>query len=151
MNLLSASLVSAAVAVVYYSTSAPAPNIDIARTTAAVVIEAKGAVDAKVNIQPDADHWGLQLRRRLYDPPPKPKPKVVKRPRPINVTVVGTVIEPDNSQAFVRQKNRQVDIKRVGDQVTADPADGEVAEITAAGIVIRRDDGMFPVEVEGAN
>lgn len=96
-----------------------------------------------------ADAWTRRLRQPLYDPPPPPPPAVVaEAPRPIPVRLVGTVIEPGNSQAFVRQASGTVELKRIGDQVTPDPADGVIADITTSDLVIHRKDGDHRVAVE---
>lgn len=95
--------------------------------------------------------WNRTLRRPLYDPPPPPKQEVVIPPRPITVKLVGTVLEGENSQAFIRQQNGKVDIKRLGDQVTPEAADGVIAAITGADVVIRREDGEHRLAVEGRN
>jgi hypothetical protein len=108
-----------------------------------------GAVEAApVALQPD--RWNRTLRRPLYDPPPPPKEEVVIPPRPITIRLVGTVMEGENSQAFIRQQNGQVEIKRLGDQITTEAADGVIATITASEIVIRREDGEHHVAVDGS-
>lgn len=95
--------------------------------------------------------WSRLLRRPLYDPPPAPKTVVVKKPRPITVKLMGTILEAENSQAFVKLSNGSVELRRVGDQVTDDPRDGQIAQITASEIIILRDDGEFHVTVDGQN
>lgn len=95
--------------------------------------------------------WQRTLRRPLYDPPPPVVEKVVKQVRPITVKVVGTVVEGDNSQAFVKQSNGRVEIKRIGDHVTGDPQDGVIASIAASEVVIEREDGQHQLPVGERN
>ena len=106
---------------------------------------------ARVALNVGSPSWQRVLRRPLYDPPPPTPPPVIVQQRPITVKLVGTVIEPDNSQAFVRLASGSVELKRKGDQVTSDAADGVIAEITATSILIRRADGEHQVAVEGNN
>jgi hypothetical protein len=95
----------------------------------------------------DTNHpvWNREWRRPLYDPPP---PTVVAAPpRPITVKLMGTIIEPDNSQAFVETTSGTVELKRIGDSLTSDPADGTIAEIAATQITIKRADGEHQLKV----
>ena len=95
--------------------------------------------------------WRRQLRQPLYDPPPRPKVVVKKKPRPITVKLTGTVLEPKNSQAFLRLANGSVALKKVGDQVTDDPRDGQITQITASEIVIKREDDEVRLRVDSRN
>ena len=93
--------------------------------------------------------WQRRLQRPLYDPPPPPKKVVKKKVRPIPVKLKGTILEAENSQAFVQLSNGSVELRRVGDQLTSDPLDGKVTQITATEIVVEREDGEFQVAVDG--
>ena len=106
-----------------------------------------------VSLQFDSkqSYWTRSLRGPLYDPPPVVKKKIVKKPRPIPVTLKGTILEPDNSQAFLQQANGKVVLKRIGDLITADERDGIIVEITASEVVIEREDGQVRVAVKGPN
>ncbi|HBV64125.1 MAG TPA: hypothetical protein DEF45_14010 [Rhodopirellula sp.] len=77
-----------------------------------------------------------QLRGPLYDPepapvsPPKPKPPVVNLPKTVpklELSLVGTIIESNNSLAIIADANGGFDIKGVG----------ETLELAPDGIVIR--------------
>lgn len=62
--------------------------------------------------------WSVDWRRPLYDPPPpKPKPKKVVKPRPPRVRLLGTVVEPDNSFAWLRDGAGKQQLCRVGDTI----------------------------------
>ena len=60
----------------------------------------------------------------------------IKNPRPV---------------AFVKQANGRVEIKRLGDQVTGDERDGVLKSITAAEVIIERDDGEHRLPVGERN
>lgn len=95
--------------------------------------------------------WQRSLRRPLYDPPPPPKVVVKKKVRPITVKLTGTVLEPENSQAFLKLANGSMSLKRLGDQVTDDPRDGHITAITATAITIKREEDEIQLQVEGQN
>ncbi len=101
----------------------------------------------------DAKHksWQRKLRQPLYDPPPPPKVVVKKQVRPVTVKLTGTVLEPKNSQAFLKLANGSVALKRIGDQVTDNPLDGRITAITASEIVIQREDDEIRLKVGGQN
>ncbi len=101
----------------------------------------------------DAKHksWQRKLRQPLYDLPPPPKVVVKKQVRPVTVKLTGTVLEPKNSQAFLRLANGSVALKRIGDQVTDNPLDGRITAITASEIVIQREDDEIRLKVGGQN
>ena len=76
------------------------------------------------------------LRRPLFDPPPppppapepkpEPKPKVVEKPstpRPpaLEVTLVGTIIEAEQSLAIVADANGDFDVKGIGESLELSP------------------------------
>jgi len=152
LNLASLGIASAACALVVVAWRSPPPKVGVEipriaragnRATAAT------KPDTTISVNPAA--WNRVFRQPLYDPPPPPIQEVVVQPRPITVKLVGTVIESDNSQAFLRQASGAVELKRIGDAVTSDKADGVIAAITPVEIVIRREDGEHHVPVEGRN
>lgn len=152
LNAASLGLTACAGGILWHTWHLEPPAIDIERTAAT----SKGSqkplgTTPQVVVSLDPSRWNRTLRQPLYDPPPPPPQEVVVEHRPITVKLVGTVIEAENSQAFVRQQSGAVEIKRLGDQVTADAADGVIATITAAEIVIRREDGEHHVAVDGSN
>jgi hypothetical protein len=101
------------------------------------------AIDAR---QPQ---WQRPLRRPLYDPPPQPEKKIIRKPRPITVKLMGTILEQDASQAFVKQSTGSVQLKRLGDQLTDNRLDGTIEVISAGEIVVKREDGDVRIPVEG--
>ena len=61
--------------------------------------------------------WALNLQRPLYDPP---KPVIKKKefkPPPLAVRLLGTVIEPGNSQAILMARDGQIHFMRAGDEL----------------------------------
>lgn len=62
--------------------------------------------------------WSLDLQRPLYDPPPPPPPKKEKFvPPPLNLRLLGTTIEPPNSQAILMVASGDIEFHREGDRV----------------------------------
>lgn len=152
LNALSLTLVTGSGAMLWLAWYAEPPAIEAESTSAGKrPALASKASPPQASIELDPNRWNRVLRQPLYDPPPPPPPQVIVEQRPITVTLVGTVMEGENSQAFVRQQSGKVDIKRLGEQVTAEAADGVIASITASEIVIRRTDGEHRVAVEGSN
>lgn len=137
-------LAGGAAAVAAWRSEPPELEIDDVRIAKAV----QSPVQETPVLNASSPSWERVLRRPLYDPPPPPPPQIVVQPRPITVQLIGTVIELQNSQAFVRQSGGAVELKRVGDQVTPDPADGVIGEITSTEILIRREDGEHRVAVQ---
>ena len=81
------------------------------------------------------------LRQPLYDPPPEPPPpkpeptpRVTEKPAPppappkLDVTLVGTIIQPDQSLAIVADSTGEFDVKGTGESL----------ELTPQGIIIER-------------
>lgn len=150
LNSLALLLLSGAAGVLWHTWSDVPPRHDVTIASSAKSGAVKApSIEATQAIALNPGQWNRILRQPLYDPPPPPPPQVVVEHRPITVTVVGTVIEAENSQAFVKQQSGAVEIKRQGDQVTTDAADGVIASITPTEIVIRREDGEHHVTISG--
>lgn len=138
--------------VVLRAWTAPLPTFDAKSGTSNRGVSQGNAPQAGVaTVDQQHPSWQRRLRRPLYDPPPKPKVVVKKKPRPIPVKVTGTILEAENSQAFVKMANGSVELRRVGDQVTNDPLDGLVSQITASGIVIKRGEEEIPLNIDNRN
>jgi hypothetical protein len=150
INACSLALLSGGVVALTWVWRSPPPEIVLPETR---VTATQTAARPSLASPAEADlaSWRLTLRRPLYDPPPPPPQQVVVQQRPITIQLMGTVIEADNSQAFVRQASGAVELKRLGDQVTGDPADGVIGQITATEIVIRREDGEHHLAVQRSN
>lgn len=78
----------------------------------------------------------VRLRRPLYDPPP-PRP-VVKELPPLQVEVLGTILEDTNSVALVRGAQGGMEYKRVGDSVGPADSPARLIEITDTAITVER-------------
>jgi hypothetical protein len=152
LNLATAAIAAGALAIVAraWQSKPPVVIVDEVRSHNIAGADNKGA-EADRTLSLDVARWNRILRQPLYDPPPPPKQEVIVEQRPITVKLVGTVIEPDNSQAFVRQASGAVELKRIGDAVSSDAADGVIASITPVEIVIRREDGEHHLLVERRN
>lgn len=78
----------------------------------------------------------VRLRRPLYDPPP-PRPTVKELP-PLQVEVLGTILEDANSVALVRGVQGGMEYKRVGDSVGPADSPARLIEITDTAITVER-------------
>lgn len=152
LNLASASLLTVAVLLVVTAFTNSPPEVEL-KTTLRQSQTPKVAktVEQTVSVDPKHTSWGRLLRRPLYDPPPPPKILVKKKKRPVTVKLTGTILEAENSQAFLRLANGTVELKRIGDQVTKDPRDGLIEKITATSITIRREEDEIQLNVENTN
>ena len=86
-----------------------------------------------------------QLRAPLYDHEPKPPPAAKPAPPPqqrqkatpkLNLTLVGTIIEAENSLAIIADPNGQFDVKGIGEILEVDPAGIAVANIEAEQVTL---------------
>ena len=93
-------------------------------------------------------YWKQSYRKPLYDPPPVFKPVVKRKPRPINYTVSGTILDAAGSQAILKLNNGQVRLLKLGEQVTNDPLDGTITDIAAEGIKVQRKDDIVTVPIK---
>lgn len=107
------------------------------------VASSKSPTDVVPEISPNADLaisaavTKRKLRQPLHDPeptppaPPKPTPPPAPRPKPapkLTLSLVGTIIEANNSLAIIADADGQFDVKGIG----------ETLEILPAGIVITK-------------
>ena len=135
-----------ATAAVYWSTSEIAP--------AAVTVDRRVNGPAATGGESAPTHTAgvdavlrRSLRAPLYDPPPAP-PKTpanvrpVPRPKPtppprLNLTLVGTIIDPDHSLAIVADADGNFDVKGVGDSLELQPAGVRIGHIEAEVITLQ--------------
>jgi len=88
----------------------------------------------------------LALRRPLYDPPP---PKVeVKQLPPLQIELLGTVIEPENSLAIIRSEQGSIAYKRVGDSLGPDGSAANIQEIEQDSIILKREEERITIRVK---
>jgi hypothetical protein len=108
---------------------APAPNdeVDANQLGLSVTGPAKEDFDSLCRIA---------LRRPLYDPPP-PKPEVRQLP-PLNVQLLGTILEGENSMAMVRTEQGKTEYRRVGESFGPADSPATVVEIQSDGVVVDR-------------
>ncbi len=101
--------------------------------------------------QPSSSIDFQPLRRPLYDPPP-PKPKVKPSPPPapvvnkpppptaaprLEITLVGTIIEANNSLAIVADAAGEFDVKGEGQSLELSPEGITVAKIESERVTVR--------------
>jgi hypothetical protein len=93
--------------------------------------------NARDVVSDDPALWTKQLRRPLYDPPPPPP--VERTLPPLEVTLLGTILEPGNSKAMISSRGNTVEYKRVGDLLGPPESPAELLEILGDSIVLRRE------------
>ena len=88
-----------------------------------------------------AQHWQRKLRQPLVDPPkPKPKPLVIKplvkqpagvpKPTKIDITLVGTILEPGRDVGVFADTSGGIDLKPVGKILDLEPKGVRVEKIS---------------------
>lgn len=101
------------------------------------------------------------LRQALYDPPPKPAqpapppaPRVVRPPTPVEpkleVTLVGTIIEPERRLAIVADAMGGFDVKGIGEALELTPAGMTIEQIESEHITVRYQGQQAKVELDRA-
>lgn len=86
----------------------------------------------------------IALRRPLTDPPP-PKPRVVKprvipappMPPALKLTLVGTIIDSDNSLAIIADSAGEFDVKGVGESLELTPKGVSVTSIESEQVEVQ--------------
>jgi len=93
--------------------------------------------------------WDKRLRRPLYDPPP-PTPKVaeVKKLPPLQIKLLGTIIEPGKSQAMLATPRGTVELKRVGDTIDSEQPPAELVTIERDRVVLKRQGDLITLEIK---
>ena len=131
---------------VYWSTSELAPaGIPVdRRANSPATTDGESSIPSAVGVDAALSR---SLRAPLYDPPPTPPqrpPKVrpVSRPKPtppprLNLTLVGTIIDPDQSLAIVADADGNFDVKGVGDSLELQPAGVRIGQIKAEVITLQ--------------
>ena len=71
---------------------------------------------APLSLKEFEPHWNKPLRRPIFDPPPVVIPPPKKEvPPPLNVRLVGTIIEPGETVAMLANARNSLEFKKVGD------------------------------------
>ena len=130
-------LASAVVLTISFAAATPTNETDLNTKSRSGLANAASTQEREhASIISSDAHWKRKWRRPLYDPPPVKKEVVVVPPRPINYSLTGTAIESKNPQAFLKLSNGEIVLRQVGEQVTTDPLDGKISEITAKGCLL---------------
>jgi hypothetical protein len=87
------------------------------------------------------------LRQALYDPPP-PAPEVKQLP-PLQVELLGTILEPENSMAIIRAEGGSVQYKRVGETMGPAECPASLIDIQSDAIVVERHEERLTLKVRG--
>ena len=98
-----------------------------------------------------------QLRGPLYDPapvpasPPKPKPPVVPRPKTgpkLDLILIGTIIESNNSLAIIADANGGFDVKGVGEILELAPDGIVITSIQSEQVTLKHQDKTTTLRLE---
>lgn len=97
----------------------------------------------------DESLWKRLLRRPIFDPPPPPPPVVVKQELPpIRAKLLGTILEPGNSQAMISLPSGSVEFRTVGQALGPDDGEATIVEIAAATVKVKRGEELTTLSVE---
>jgi hypothetical protein len=129
---------------VYWSTSDISPlRVAIDRRESGLPATNVDAMRARAN--GDEIDLARSLRGPLYDPPPPiaapqirptPRPKPTPTLPPLNLTLVGTIIDPDQSLAIIADAAGNFDVKGVGDSLELTPAGVRIGHIESEVITL---------------
>ena len=147
MSLATCACFAAAVGIIAWGLNAP----DIAHLPIDVSgLEVETAVE-EVERGPTKEDFaelcGRPLRRALYDPPP-PAPEVKLLP-PIQIELLGTIIEAQNSIAMVKSAQGNTEYKRVGDAIGPQESPAQLVEIRGDSIILERAGDRLTFQVRG--
>jgi hypothetical protein len=107
---------------------------------------------SKKPLSADENLWKKPLRRPIFDPPPPPPPEVVKKELPpIRAKLLGTILEPGNSQAMIAQPGGAVEFRTVGQPLGPQDDTATIVEITAVTVRVKRGEELTTLTVEGSS
>lgn len=90
-------------------------------------------------IEDFAQIWEKPLRRSLSDSmPPPDRPTVVSnRFAPLNLQLLGTMVEPDQARALFATHRGELEVRRVGESIGNPPASAELLRIEPKAVRLR--------------
>lgn len=91
-----------------------------------------------------------KLRRPLFDAPP-PTPAAKKRPAPLALKLIGSIIEPGNSMVILQSPDKKTHFKAKGDRLTVGSSEVEIVEIAENQATLRRGEESIVLNVEATN
>jgi hypothetical protein len=146
-----AGCLTTSIAVVVWAVRAPLPS-DATDNRSSGMPSSATAAEVELTVGPSREDFAQlcnqPLRRVLYDPPP-PKPEVRELP-PLDIELLGTILEGENSMAMVRSQQGQVEYKRTGDSLGPTEAPANILEITGDAIVLERSGERVTLKVRGS-
>lgn len=158
LNLIAAGLLAGTVGAVGWSLSGPGIETGpvVASTEATTVATELRPADVDATTQNELS--ARALRRPLYDPPPQPvvaappqtkevKPAPAPLP-PLEVTLVGTMIEADQRLAIIADAKGEFDVKGVGESLELSPQGITVEQIESERVTLRYQGRTSTVQLE---
>jgi len=91
---------------------------------------------------PDLDRfaavWSREMQRPLYDPPPEqpPPPPPDPPPKPLNIRLLGTMLEPDRRAAMFAVAGEGISVRELGQTVNNGSGDAKILQIEADRVVL---------------
>ena len=95
-------------------------------------------------------HWNRHLQRPLFDPPQSVEAEI-EPPRPLELNLIGTVIERGSSTALISGEDGRVRFCKVGDLVGTKPSQATVQEIQSTTVRLAYDDQEILLEIPVTN
>lgn len=139
---------AAAALVVVWGTHSPAIG-NLIGAKSSTKLPSASASATEINSGPSKEDFvqlcEIQLRRPLYDPPP-PAPEVRQLP-PLQVELLGTILEGENSMAILRSEPGKVEYRRQGDATGPVDSPATVVEIQGDAVVLNRGEERITLRV----
>ena len=95
-------------------------------------------------------YWEKPLQQPLYDPPP-PKPKVVEKPppKPIQATILATMIEPNNTMAMIQLSGNKVVFRKIGEVIGPQNPEAIIADIQDGFVIVKQEEQEVRLTIPG--
>lgn len=146
--LASGSLVLLLLSVAVLAWGILAPTRDLSPAQPPPSVTPRSMTDNGSDALPPLDEFTLLCQRKLqsplYDPPPEPvaveeaPPEPVRLP-PLQITLLGTIVEPDRTVAMFATQGGHIELTRIGQTVSNAPNGPKVIDITADEVVVEYD------------
>jgi type II secretory pathway component PulC len=147
LSVLTLLLFIAAVVVVVLSMNLPidVPGVQDQPVTGPMVEHIQPGSQRVPELRPLQKLASVDLRQRLFDPPPEPKPVIPPKPPP-SIRLMGTIVNATNPRAMIAGKGG-VELKRVGDTIGSRGNTAVIREIHSDHIKIEHEGQLLDVTI----
>jgi type II secretory pathway component PulC len=106
----------------------------------------------KLSLKQFEPFWQKQIRRPLYDPPPKTattQQAVVEKRSPPNVKLLGVAVEANHSLAMFLNSRGSIEVKGIGDILGDNGNDPQIVAIENQRVMLRYQGETLTLALEG--